>query len=43
MLEVSWLMTLPRALFFWFVMHMAAFLAVYSMVRLAVLGMMLCK
>ena len=38
--EVSWLMILPRAPFFWLVMRMVARAAVERVDRSAVLGMM---
>ena len=41
-LEVLWLMIVPRAPFFWLVMHIVAFAVVSSVGKVAVLGMMVC-
>ena len=39
-LDVSWLMMLPQALFFWLVMRIVAWAAADRVERSAVLGMM---
>ena len=41
-LEVSWLMIVLRAPFFWLVMRIVAFVAVSRVGKGAVLGMMVC-